>query len=368
MLILDRFRSAKCIIMNNTLNAVFFGNTIGSWLLALAILFGFIVFIGLFKSIVIRRAKAWSLKTTTSWDNYVVDIIGNSVVPVLYISSAYFAISTLVLPLKFEKITDVVFLVVVTFFALKIISSTFRKFVFSFIHTQENSEAKEKQASGLILIVNIVIWIIGIIFMIDNLGYDVTSLIAGLGIGGIAIALAAQTILGDLFSYFVIFFDRPFEIGDFVVIDDKSGVIEYIGIKTTRIRTLGGEQLVCSNTDLTNSRLHNYKRLQKRRILFNLGVTYQTSHELLSEIPNVIKQIIQSKSDVTFDRAHFSGYGDFSLNFEVVYYVLDSDYTVYMDKQQSIYLDLFRAFEGRGIEFAYPTQTVMMQMENFQAR
>ena len=182
-----------------------------------------------------------------------------------------------------------------------------------------------------------------------------------LGIGGIAIALAAQTILGDLFSYFVIFFDRPFEIGDFIVIDDKSGVVEHIGIKTTRIRTLGGEQLICSNTDLTNSGLHNYKRLQKRRILFNLGVTYQTSHQQISEIPGILKGIVESKPYVTFDRAHFSGYGDFSLNFEIVYYILDSDYTFYMDKQQAIYLDILKAFEERGIEFAYPTQTLMMQ-------
>ncbi|WP_229204287.1 mechanosensitive ion channel family protein [Dyadobacter alkalitolerans] len=291
-------------------------------------------------------------------------MIENSVVPLLYIGSLYFVVSTLVFSPKVDSIANIVFLVVVTFFVLRIISSSFQKFVFSFIHAQENSDAKEKQASGLILIVNIVIWIIGIIFMIDNLGYDVTSLIAGLGIGGIAIALAAQTILGDLFSYFVIFFDRPFEIGDFVVIDDKSGVIEYIGIKTTRIRTLGGEQLVCSNTDLTNSRLHNYKRLEKRRILFNLGVTYQTSHKQLSEIPEMIRQVIQSKPYITFDRAHFSGYGDFSLNFEVVYYVQDADYTFYMDKQQSIYLDIFEAFEQSGIDFAYPTQTLMMQLEN----
>ncbi len=350
--------------MNNILNALFLGNTILSWLIAISILTGLYIIIWFFKSVIIRRAESWSVKTTTSWDDYLIDMIENSVVPLLYIGSLYFVVSTLVFSPKVDSIANIVFLVVVTFFVLRIISSSFQKFVFSFIHAQENSDAKEKQASGLILIVNIVIWIIGIIFMIDNLGYDVTSLIAGLGIGGIAIALAAQTILGDLFSYFVIFFDRPFEIGDFVVIDDKSGVIEYIGIKTTRIRTLGGEQLVCSNTDLTNSRLHNYKRLEKRRILFNLGVTYQTSHKQLSEIPEMIRQVIQSKPYITFDRAHFSGYGDFSLNFEVVYYVQDADYTFYMDKQQSIYLDIFEAFEQSGIDFAYPTQTLMMQLEN----
>ncbi|WP_035333784.1 mechanosensitive ion channel family protein [Dyadobacter crusticola] len=354
--------------MSDTLNFLILGNTLITWSLAFALLAVLLIAIRFFRSIVIRRAKKWAMKTTTSWDNFVIEMIESSVVPVLYIGSVYLAFSMLTLPANVDRVAHTALLIVVTFFALRIVSSAFKKFVLSFIHHQENSEAKQKQASGLILIVNIVIWIIGIVFMIDNLGYDVTSLIAGLGIGGIAIALAAQTILGDLFSYFVIFFDRPFEIGDFVVIDDKSGVIEYIGIKTTRIRTLGGEQLVCSNTDLTNSRLHNYKRLQKRRILFHLGVTYQTSHATLAEIPGIIREIIESKPDLTFDRAHFSGYGDFSLNFEVVYYVLGADYTFYMDKQQAIYLDIFKAFEERKIDFAYPTQTLLMQMENAHAR
>lgn len=349
--------------MNNIFNTLLLGNAIISWLLAFSLVAALFILIRFFKSIVITRAKAWSLTTSTTWDNYLVELIEKSVVPIFYIGSFYLAISTLTLSGKVDRIANVVFLVALTFFVLRILSSAFRKFVFSFIQSQEDSEAKEKQASGLILIVNVVIWVFGMIFMIDNLGYDVTSLIAGLGIGGIAIALAAQTILGDLFSYFVIFFDRPFEIGDFVVVEDKSGVVEHIGIKTTRIRTLGGEQLVCSNTDLTNSRLHNYKRLQKRRILFNLGVTYQTSHQQISEIPEILKRIIESKPYVKFDRAHFSGYGDFSLNFEIVYYILDSDYTFYMDKQQAIYLDILKAFEERNIDFAYPTQTLMMQHE-----
>ncbi|WP_159467011.1 mechanosensitive ion channel family protein [Dyadobacter sp. 3J3] len=354
--------------MNDIFNQHFLGNSITSWALAIATTSILFVVIHFFRVIIVGRAKKWSLNTATSWDNFIVEMIEKSVVPFLFIASFYFAVSNLTLSPKVEKVSEVVFLVACTFFALRIMSAAFRKFVYSFINTRDNSEAKGKQASGLILIVNIVIWIFGIIFMIDNLGYDVTSLIAGLGIGGIAIALAAQTILGDLFSYFVIFFDRPFEIGDFVVIDDKSGIIEYIGIKTTRIRTLGGEQLVCSNTDLTNSRLHNYKRLQKRRILFNLGVTYQTSHQKLSEIPKMLKEIVQSKPYVQFDRAHFSGYGDFSLNFEIVYYILDPDYTLYMDKQQDIYLDIYRTFENEGIEFAYPTQTLLMQSEDAVAR
>jgi small-conductance mechanosensitive channel len=350
--------------MYDMINPLYFGNTITAWLTALAIVVILFTLIQFFKTIILRRAAKWSERTNTSWDNFLVSMIKNSVLPFLYIATVYFALSTLVLPAKLEKIFEIVFLVAATFFILRVASAAFRKFVFSFIRTQENSEAKEKQASGLILIVNIIIWIFGIIFMVDNLGYNVTSLIAGLGIGGIAIALAAQTILGDLFSYFVIFFDRPFEIGDFVVIDDKFGIVEYIGIKTTRLRTLGGEQLVCSNTDLTNARLHNYKRLKKRRVLFSLGVTYQTTHDQLQLIPRLLKEIIESKPNINFDRAHFSGYGDFSLTFEIVYHVMDADYNVFMDLQQSIYLDIYRIFEAEGIEFAYPTQTLLVQTES----
>ena len=166
---------------------------------------------------------------------------------------------------------------------------------------------------------------LGIVFLLDNLGYNVTTIIAGLGIGGIAIALAAQAILGDLFSYFVILFDRPFEIGGFIIVDDKMGVVEYIGIKTTRLRTLGREQLVCSNKDLTDSRVHNYKCMEKRRVVFSVGITYKATAETLETIPQLVKDIITRYDDVVFDHGHLSGFGNFSLNFEFVYYILSSD-------------------------------------------
>lgn len=353
-------KNPNFIDTNNFLDYSLWGNTIYQWILALGIIIGLFLLIKLFKFFVLKKVKAWALTTCTSWDSFLIAIVENSIIPLLYISSFYFALSTLNFSDKLDKVIHVAYLVAITYFVLRIISSAFRKFVYSFIQREEDSESKEKQAGGLIVIANVIIWILGIIFLMDNLGYNVTTLIAGLGVGGIAIALAAQAVLGDLFSYFVIFFDRPFEIGDFVVMGDKNGVIEYIGIKTTRIRTLSGEQLICSNTDLTNSRLHNFKRMEKRRIVFSLGLTYQTTHAQLSEIPGLIKEIIAKRPKLQFDRAHFSGYGGFSLNFEVVYYVLDPDYSVYMDNQQAVYLDIFEAFQRNGIEFAYPTQTLFI--------
>ena len=171
----------------------------------------------------------------------------------------------------------------------------------------------------------------------------------------------SQTILGDLFSYFTIFFDRPFEIGDFIIVEDFLGTIEHIGIKTTRVRSLSGEQLVFSNTDLTNSRIKNYKRMDKRRVVFRLGVVYQTTLKQLKEIPGIIKDTINNVSNTAFDRAHFFSYGDFSLIFEVVYYVQSRDYNIYMDIQQEINFTIKEEFEKRGIEFAYPTQTVFLE-------
>ena len=344
--------------MANFIETIFLDNTLLKWGITILIILGALLIIKIFKGVIIKKLKYWSLKTQTNWDDFLIERIEKSVIPLLYISTFYFAIMSLTLNDKLEKIIHVAYLFSFTYFVLKIISAAFKKFVYSFIQREENSESKEKQAGGLIAIANIIIWICGFIFLIDNLGYNVTTLIAGLGVGGIAIALAAQAVLGDLFSYFVIFFDRPFEIGDFVTVGSDNGIIEYIGIKTTRIRTLSGEQLVCSNTDLTNSRLHNYKRMEKRRIVFNLGVTYDTSHEKLSKIPEIVKNIITSKSELEFDRGHFSGFGDFSLNFEFVYYVNSSEYNVYMDNQQSIYLDIFASFENEKIDFAFPTQTL----------
>ncbi|MBS3811525.1 MAG: mechanosensitive ion channel family protein, partial [Halanaerobiales bacterium] len=201
-------------------------------------------------------------------------------------------------------------------------------------------------------------WLIAILFILDNLNIEIRGLITGLGIGGIAIAFAAQTILADIFSYFTIFLDRPFDIGDFIIIGDYKGVVEHIGIKTTRVRSLSGEQLVFSNNDLTNSRINNYKRMKTRRINFDFGVVYDTPLEKLKKIPQIVEEIITKIEKTDFDRAHFASYGEYSLIYQVVYYVNDSDYKVYMDLQEVINLKLKERFLSEGIEFAYPTHSL----------
>ncbi len=251
-------------------------------------------------------------------------------------------------------------IVVITVLAVRAVISAVDIGLESYLKNSIFSDGGEKQLRGIRRLVNFAIWMTALVFVLDNLGVKISAVVAGLGVGGIAVALAAQAVLGDMFGYFVIFFDKPFAIGDFIVVEEKMGTVEYIGIKTTRIRAIGGELLIFSNKDLTNSRVHNFKKMERRRVVFKLGIIYQTPSEKLKAIPALVRRIIESQQDTTFDRGHFASYGDSSLNFEFVYYVSGADYTKYMDIQQAINLEIFEAFEKQNIEFAYPSQTLFI--------
>ena len=217
-------------------------------------------------------------------------------------------------------------------------------------------------ASALLRIfVNVLVWALAIIFILDNLGANVATLVAGLGVGGIGIGLAAQGIFSDLFASLSIVLDKPFVRGDFIVFGDYKGSVEKIGLKATHIRALSGEQIVVSNTNLLNEKIQNYKRMVERRILFRLGVTYGTPADKLEKIPQWIKEAIDAVPRTRFDRSHFASYGDSSLDFETVYYALTAEYNVFMDMQQAINLAIFRKFAAEGVEFAYPTRTLYVE-------
>ena len=209
-------------------------------------------------------------------------------------------------------------------------------------------------------VVQLMIWAATVLFIFDNLGINITAFVASLGIGGVAVALAAQSVLGDAFSSFAIFLDKPFQVGDFIIVGDLLGTVEQVGFKTTRIRSLGGEQLIFSNSDLTSSRIKNYKRMRERRVVFSLGVIYQTPLEKVKALPPMIKRVVDEHEHARFDRAHFKSFGDFALIYEVVYYVLRPDYNTYMDLQQSMNFRLMEEFEKAGPEFAYPTQQLFV--------
>jgi len=350
--------------MLDILNYSIFGNSVYNYLIALGIFIGGMAFIFIFKKYILSRLKKWADATDTKIDDLLVKAIQKSLIPVFYFGIFYVSIKTLILSLDFEHGLNIAAIILITFLVVRTIVSAVNLVLQSYFKKSDDSAQREKQLKGIRGLVNLVIWSIALVFLLDNLGIKITAVVAGLGIGGIAVALAAQAFLGDLFSYFAIFFDKPFEVGDFIIVGDKLGVVEYIGIKTTRIRALGGEQLIFSNTDLTSSRVHNYKKMERRRVVFKLGVIYQTSSEKLKLITKIVKEIIEKQEDAAFDRGHFASYGDFSLNFEFVYYITGADYNKYMDIQQAINLLIFEAFEKEGIEFAYPSQTLFVNKVN----
>ncbi|MFJ2995613.1 mechanosensitive ion channel family protein [Pandoraea sp. NPDC087047] len=197
-------------------------------------------------------------------------------------------------------------------------------------------------------------WAVLLLAMLANFGVNITAFVASLGIGGVAVALAVQNVLSDLFASLAIGLDKPFEVGDFVVFGDIAGTIERIGLKTTRIRSLSGEEIVCGNTELLKNTLHNYKRMSERRIVFAFSVSYHTVPDKLGRVPAMVKQAVEVSGKTRFDRAHFKQFGASSLDFEVVYFVLSPDYNLYMDLQQDINLALMRAFLAEDIRFAIP--------------
>ena len=208
------------------------------------------------------------------------------------------------------------------------------------------------------ILLRVLVWVMMLLAILSNMGIDITALVASLGVGGIAIALAIQTVLSDVFASLAIGFDKPFEHGDFIVFGDIAGTIEHIGLKTTRLRSLSGEQIVCSNTILLQQTIHNYKRMQQRRIVFKFGISYATASEQVREISELVKTIIQGIEMTRFDRAHFLAFDDSKLTFEVVYFVLNADYNKYMDIQQEINLQLMAALEERNVRFAFPIRQV----------
>jgi len=343
------------------MDTVVFENTLQAYLIVAVIIAVGILIVRLFKRTLLAWLKRLVQQSDTTFDDFLVEGIGNAFLPLLYFGVVYFALKSLVLPAWLDRALDIAGMFLWVFLITRLIIFAIHYFLKEHLKRRGRATTGFQQIKGITLILSVLIWIIAILFFISNLGYNVATLLTGLGIGGIAIALATQNIIADLFNYFVLFFDRPFEIGDFIVVEDKSGTIESIGIKTTRVRALTGEQLVFSNTDLTNSRLHNFKRMKQRRVVFTIGVTYDTPKDKLVKIPQIIKEAVTGQPETQFDRSHFLSYGDFSLVFETVYLVLDDDFNKYMDINQAINLFLYEKFAKEGISFAYPTQSLIVR-------
>ena len=343
----------------------FWGNTVFNYLTALVIFAVVLVALRIFKYEIFHRMKKLAKKTKTDIDDLVMEAVERVFKPPFYaLISLIVALKSLNLPENVHTYIYYFAVLVGTYYGIKFVTTFVDYFTKKMIEKQEK-EGKKKIDTSAIKVMNglakAFLWLIAVLLILSNLGYDVTTLIAGLGIGGIAVAFALQNILGDIFASFSIYFDKPFETGDFIIIGNDMGTVKKIGIKSTRLETLQGEELVVSNRELTESRIHNFKKMKKRRVVFRFGVEYGTPTKKLKKIPKIIKDIMDGIELAELDRVHFKEFGDFSLNYEVVYYMKDKDYKKYMDTQEEINLKIKDKFEKEGIEMAFPTQTIFLR-------
>ncbi len=331
-------------------------NSMKDALVAALIFVGIFVVLRLCVRCVVKKLRSVVRKTELRFDDAFVDIIAGIRAPVYAVAALYVAMKYVTAPPVVTKVISAIFIITVVIEMIRVL----QKILMLFIENVwlKDADGSQQVSSLLGLLIKIVLWSIGLLLVLSNLGVNVTSLVASMGIGGIAVALAVQNVLGDMFSSFSIYFDQPFKVGDFIIVGDHMGTVKKIGLKTTRIQALQGEEIVISNNELTSSRVRNFKKMQKRRIVFHFGVTYDTPAATLRKIPEFVSDILNSVENADLDRVHFKEFADSHLTFEVVYFVMTGNYNEYMDIQQEINLGLVERFEKEGIEFAFPTRTV----------
>lgn len=342
------------------LDSVYYGNTLGEYIYAAIFFVVLLIVFRLARTVITIRLQVLSKKTSTNIDDMIISIVEVLTIPFLSFLSIYFALKTLSVNELLDRAIEIILILWVVYEVVQAVQVIINYAVVRF--AADGDELGTRAATSLLgTFAKVILWSLGLLFVLSNLGVNVNSLIAGLGVGGIAIAFALQNILVDLFSSFSIYFDKPFRVGDFIVVGDTSGVVEKIGIKTTRIRALQGEEIVVSNTNLTTATVQNFKKMTERRVVVALGATYDTPNEKLQKIPGLIQTVVESVSGTRFDRAHFKTFAPSSLDFEVVYHVTSDEYGVYMDANQEINLKIKEIFEKEKIDFAFPTQTLYIE-------
>jgi small-conductance mechanosensitive channel len=333
-----------------------------SWV---AILFGSAFIAGLIKLVlrfISSRLRRITKTTHSAWDDVGLDVVDGLRTWVLFVWAVFVFAKSMKQPEPIQRLLLLAIVLASSFqfilWGLYLIRS-WRKNV---LEKRAENDPSSASAIGLVsTTLQAAFLLLMALIALSNLGVNVSALIAGLGVGGIAVALAAQNVLGDLLASLSIVLDKPFVVGDFIVTRTEMGTVEQIGVKTTRLRALSGEELILSNKDLLESRIQNFKRMYERRVVQKFGVTYGTPIEKLQVISKWVKEFVLKHDKLRFDRCHFASYGASSLDFEFVFYVLDPDFNFYMDLQQIILLDIFQKFQTEGIEFAYPTQTVFVE-------
>jgi small-conductance mechanosensitive channel len=337
----------------------FLNNALEDWAVALAVAAASMVAMIAVRAFVLRRMEAATRRTHTRLDDFVLAMLSRTYLLSILVFALYFGSTFLDLTVKQET-----FVTRIAIAALLLQAAVWGDTGLQAWRDQFSIgpvDGERRASSGVLCFISrLILWVVVTLMILDNFGINITTLVASLGIGGVAVALATQNILGDLFASLSIMLDKPFEVGDFIIVGDVLGSVEHIGLKTTRVRGLGGEQVVFSNGDLLKSRIHNHKRMETRRVAFVLRIAYGTSEELLCRVPRIIREIITARQNVDFERAHLFQWGEWSLNFEVVYHFRSPDYILHMDAQQDIFLEIYRRFQEEGIRFAHPLSIVRL--------
>ncbi len=342
------------------------GNSL--WQILMALITAFVVFavLQLFQVLVIKRLQSLAKKTTTDLDDILIDCVSALRPPLYFFIALFVGYRFITFSDMLSNILGIILVAIIAVEVLMLVNRLGNRLIERQVGKGKDVREKTQTRAMLRLMKGIgmmVLWVVVILMLLSNYGVNVSSFIASLGIGGLAVALALQNVLSDLFSAFAIYIDKPFQPGDFIVVGSESGTVQRVGMKSTRIKSLQGEELVISNNEMMSARIQNFKKMEKRRISFSLGITYGTPKAKLENIPEMVKAIIEKTPNTTFSRCHFAAFGDFSLNYEIIYFVTTGEYPKYMDAQQTINLAIYEAFEQEGIEFAYPTQTVIVDKQ-----
>ncbi len=347
------------------LDDTIYGNSVRAWLvaaLAFSIALGLLV---VARRLLTRRARAAVGRTKNRFDDLALALGKRTRIYFFVAIALVIAVRFIELPARMSGLLDRLVGLVVLLQGARWATGVIAFYVSRHIERRRGtSDAANLWAARMLgFAANVAVWAVILVAVLDNLGFDVTTLVTGLGIGGIAIALAVQNVLGDIFAALSIVLDKPFVVGDFITVDSFAGTVEQIGLKTTRLRSLSGEQIIFANGELLKGRIRNYKRLYERRNVFSIDVSYATPTDVVTRIPVMLRQIVESQQPVRFDRSHFSAYTDSALRFETVYFVLDPDYNKHMDIQQAIFVSVLDQFRRDGIEFAFPTRVIVHKNE-----
>jgi small-conductance mechanosensitive channel len=339
-------------------STVFLEISTEQWLFCLAaIVISFIVIRAAWSLLIARLTKLFA-HTSNQLDDLILEIIKSTGSFTFLLISVLIGVQFLDIPERLAETIDHLWFVVIGIQAAVWLSKAVTLWAKGRLHPHGLQDQNPVITRVISWILKTMLWSILLLAVLSNLGVNITAFIASLGVGGIAVALAVQNVLADLFASLAIGLDKPFEVGDFIISGEILGSVELVGLKTTHIRSLDGEQIIISNTELLKRVIRNYKRMATRRVAFAFGVTYDTPIEKIKEIPAAVKKIVEGAGDLRFDRAHFKGFGASSLDFEVVYILNSGDYNIYMDTQQKINLDIMAELQAREVDFAFPTMTL----------